>query len=163
MKTPDNTLPIKVQGPYVTIRTLMLVKGHLFEVKGNSFKFVTQRPEFKFRLYYLLSVKPWPSHLTSRGYLSSPPKCVCELGSVQGSLPSRHTQHLCRNGDWGEVGGSTPRTRYPFPKPSVHPMAVRPSYTQPGSFTSGAEFRAECYKPSVSTTPKMFLGSWFLL
>ena len=70
-----------------TVRTLMLVKGHLVKVKGNSFKFITPKPEFKFQLYCLPAVQPWISRLTSLGHLSSSPKRVCYLGPVQGSLP----------------------------------------------------------------------------
>lgn len=72
----------------------MLVKVHLVDVRGNSYKFITQRPEFKFQLCYLLAMQPWTNHLTSLGHLSSSPICICDLGSVQVSALMAHSAPL---------------------------------------------------------------------
>lgn len=52
----------------------MLVKGHLVEVRGNSFKCITSKPEFKFQRCFLPAVQPWMSHS-----LSGPPFLISRL------------------------------------------------------------------------------------
>ena len=99
--------------------------------------------------------------VTTLGHHSSSPKCICDLGPVQDSLPRWPTQHLCMNGGWGVDEGSTARTQCPISKPSVH------TSWQSGPATLGlaASHQALSYeqkfsKLSGSVTPTMFLWGW---
>ena len=87
----------------------MLVKGHLVEVRGNSFKRVTSKPEFKFQLYFLPAVQPWMSHLLSGPHFLIS-KLYLLLRISAGLFASMAHRSPCRNGDWGTDGGSPSRT-----------------------------------------------------
>lgn len=104
----------------------MLVKGHLAEVRGNSFKCITSKPEFKFQLYFLPAVQPWMSHL-----LSGPPFLISRLYLLLGISA----------GLGASVGMETgAQMEAVHPGPSILSCSLHGGHTQPrpaGSHPSG--------------------------